>query len=46
MKEDLICLIDSCDEYLDLGVVPPKPMNITTKTCQYCAYRSKCRRDK
>lgn len=44
-KEKLICLIQTCDEYLDMCIVPPKPLNITTKICQYCAYRSKCRKD-
>lgn len=45
MKESLICLLQTCDEYLDLQIVPPKPV-VSTKICQYCAYKTRCRRDK
>lgn len=46
MIENIICLINTCDEYLEMVTVPPKPENITTKVCQYCAYKSKCRKDR
>ena len=46
MKDKLTCLICTCDEYLEMGIVPPKPADITTKVCQYCAYKSKCRKEK
>lgn len=46
MKQKLICTIQSCDEYVDMQIVPPKPLNVVEKVCQYCAYRARCRGDK
>lgn len=45
MKKNLIQLIQDCDDYVDANVVPPKPKDIKTKTCQYCKYRLACRKD-
>lgn len=46
MKQKLICTIQSCDEYVDMCIVPPKPVGVSEKACQYCAYRIRCRGDK
>lgn len=45
MKKDLIQLIQDCDDYVDANIVPPKPIGIKAKICQYCIYRSQCRKD-
>lgn len=45
MKKDLIQLIQDCDDYVDANIVPPKPVGIKAKICQYCIYRSQCRKD-
>lgn len=45
MKQDLIAYIDECTEYVNLQTSPPKPLNVEKKTCQYCNYKTQCRKD-
>lgn len=45
MKADLIGKITECDGYVQRMVTPPKPENVAKKTCNYCNYASRCRRD-
>jgi len=45
MKYDnVISVIETCDEYVKKLVVPPKPENLNRKTCEYCGYITACRR--
>ena len=45
MKQDLIGYIDECDGYVSRMVTPPKPSDVTKKTCSYCIYKSRCGKD-
>jgi len=45
MKQELIGYIEECDSYIKKLKVPPKPVEVAKKTCDYCSYRSKCMRD-
>lgn len=45
MKQNLIGTITNCDEYVKQLKVPPKPDNVSKKTCDYCNYKSKCCND-
>lgn len=45
MKQDLIGLITNCDEYVRKLKIPPKPSDVSKKTCEYCSYKMQCRRD-
>lgn len=45
MKYDLvISKIEDCDSYVKTMIVPPKPVEVAKKTCQYCSYRSACKK--
>ena len=45
MKYDLIVSkIEECDGYVSRLIPPPKPKDITRKDCQYCRYKTECRR--
>ena len=45
MKYDLIVSkIEECDGYVSRLIPPPKPEDITRKTCQYCNYKAECRK--
>ena len=45
MKYDLIVSkIEECDRYVKRLIPPPKPEDITRKTCQYCNYKAECRK--
>lgn len=45
MKYDLIISkIEECDRYVKLATIPPKPKEADTKFCQYCNYKTICRR--
>lgn len=46
MKNDLVGLIDNCEGYVKRLVTPPKPENVEKKTCEYCNYKSLCRKEK
>ena len=45
MKEDLVGLIEECDNYVKRLKTPSKPVDVFKKTCEYCPYRSSCRKD-
>lgn len=45
MKQELIGKIEYCDSYVKQLKAPPKPQDITKKTCAYCVYRDKCEED-
>lgn len=45
MKKELIEYIEECDNYVNRLIVPPKSENVAKKTCQYCIYKSQCRKD-
>lgn len=42
MKQDLIGYIETCDEFVKAMKVPPKPVDVTKKTCSYCMYKTAC----
>lgn len=45
MKYDLIISkIEECDEYVKNAIIPPKPKDVSKKSCQYCDYRGACRK--
>ncbi len=45
MKQDLTGLITNCDSYVKKLRIPPKPVNVSKKTCEYCEYKTQCRKD-
>ena len=45
MRQDLANYIKICDNYLAESEVPPKPYEIARKTCDYCSYKTQCRKD-
>lgn len=45
MKQELIGYIEECDGYVSRQIAPPKPEDVTKKTCSYCIYKSQCRKD-
>ena len=45
MRHDLVGYIESCDRYVHELKVPPKPQDVARKTCEYCDYKTYCRRD-
>jgi len=45
MKQDLIGLISNCDGYVKKLKIPPKPINVSKKACEYCNYKTQCRKD-
>ena len=45
MKQELVGRIETCDNYVSKMITPPKPIDIERKTCEYCSYRTQCRKD-
>lgn len=45
MKEQLVGYIEECDSYVKNLVAPPKPKDVAKKTCNYCMYKTQCRKD-
>lgn len=45
MKQELVGRIEECDTYVRKLTAPPKPKDVTKKTCDYCRYKSECRKD-
>ena len=45
MKQELIGKITECDGYVKRLIAPPKPTDVARKTCDYCAYKTQCRKD-
>ena len=44
-KQELIGKITNCDGYVKRKIAPPRPNDLDSKSCQYCNYKSYCRRD-
>lgn len=45
MKQALAGLIANCDSYVKRLKVPPKPVDVSKYTCEYCSYKQQCRKD-
>ena len=45
MKQNLIGYIEECDSYVKRMIAPPKPSNVTKKSCSYCGYKTRCGKD-
>ena len=45
MKQNIVGLIDECDSYVNKLIAPPKPENVPKKACEYCDYKTQCRKD-
>ncbi len=45
MKQDLIGLIDECEGYVNRLIAPPKPEEISRRVCEYCNYKTQCRKE-
>ena len=45
MKAKVVDLIERCDKYVEKLICPPKPNNLSKKTCDYCDYKTQCRKD-
>ena len=45
MKQNFVGYIDECEQYVERLIPPPKPENIAKKTCEYCNYRTYCRKE-
>ena len=45
MKEELVGDIEECDGYVDRLICPPKPVDIPRNVCNYCSYKTQCRKD-
>lgn len=44
MKQDLVGKITECDGYVERMICPPKPEDVSRKTCAYCNYAELCKR--
>lgn len=44
MKQDLVGKITECDGYVNRMICPPKPEDVSKKTCTYCNYAELCRK--
>lgn len=45
MKNELVGRIEDCDSYVKRCITPPKPADVSRKTCEYCAYKLTCRKE-
>ena len=45
MKAVLVGKMELCDEFVSQFEVPPRPIDVIKKACEYCAYRERCRQD-
>ena len=45
MRSGLENYIYECDTYVDNMIPPPKPADVAKKTCNYCAYKARCKKD-
>ena len=45
MKQDLVGKIEECDSYVSKMICPTKPEDVPKKTCEYCNYKTQCRKD-
>ena len=45
MKNGVVSYIEECDGYIKRKIAPPIPKDVERKTCGYCPYTSRCRKD-
>ena len=45
MKEELVGDIEECDGYVSRLICPPKPADLPRSVCNYCSYKTQCRKD-
>ena len=45
MKQDFVGLITTCDNHVATFTVPNRPVDIERKTCEYCEFKTQCRKD-
>lgn len=45
MQHELSARIMDCESYVNNLITPPKPEDVPKKTCEYCPYKTKCRKD-
>jgi len=45
MKQELVGKIQTCDQFVASLKVPSKPADVERKTCEYCQFKSQCRKD-
>lgn len=45
LKQEMVGRIEECDEYVNKHKAPPKPVDVSKKTCEYCSYKTECRKD-
>lgn len=45
MKEELVGTIEECEGYVGRLICPPKPEDVPRNVCNYCAYKTLCRKD-
>jgi hypothetical protein len=45
MKENLVGTIEDCEGYVGRMICPPKPVDLPRSVCQYCGYKTQCRKD-
>lgn len=45
-KEAQLSFILDTEGYVERGIVPPKPKDVSPKTCQYCKYTGQCMKDR
>lgn len=44
-KNNLVSKILECENYVESKTVPPIPNKVDRRVCQYCSYRTQCRKD-
>ena len=45
MKEELVGTIEECEGYVGRLICPPKPADLPRAVCNYCGYKTQCRKD-
>lgn len=45
MKAELVGKISNCEGYVERQQTPPKPTDLPRSVCEYCSYKTACRRD-
>lgn len=45
MQQDFVGTITECDGYVQRMVCPPKPEELPKKTCEYCSYKTLCKKE-
>ena len=45
MRRDLQAYIEECDKFIERKECPPRSPFVERKTCEYCQYKTQCRKD-